>query len=126
VSTGNLPLMMLGSSSRGFIRLSTFRCYTVLEAFRIKLQEVHDIKLSTAKIRKILITGGLWTTERSREIAALFNEFNSVDKVAAELGVTPELVTMYLPYKKVVYDLDEKSGHAKRAARWREKNVGKT
>ena len=100
--------------------------HTSLEAFRIKLQKTNDIKLSTAKIRKILITGGLWTTERSREVAVLFNEFNSVDKVAAELGVTPELVTMYLPYKKVVYDLDEKSGNAKRAARWREKNVGKT
>ena len=95
--------------------------HTSLEAFRIKLQDVHEIKLSTAKIRKILISGGLWTTERSREVAALFNEFNSVDKVAARLGVTPELVTMYLPYEKVVYDLEEKSGNAKRAARWREK-----
>ena len=100
--------------------------HTSLEAFRIKLLEVHEIKLSTAKIRKILITGGLWTTERSREVAALFNEFKSVDKVASELGVTPELVTMYLPYEKTVYDLDEKSSNAKRAERWREKNARKT
>ncbi len=100
--------------------------HTSLEAFRIKLQEVHKIKLSTAKIRKILITGGLWTTERSREVAALFNVYNSVDKVAAELGVTPELVTMYLPYEKVVYDLDEKSANAKRAVRWREKKAIET
>ena len=93
-----------------------------LAAFQRVLED-KGIKLSTAKIRKILITGGLWTTERSREIAALFNEFNSVDKVAAELGVTPELVTMYLPYEKVVYDLDEKSRSARRAAQWREKNA---
>ena len=100
--------------------------HTSLVAFQRKLRDVHDIKLSTAKIRKILITGGRWTTERSREVAALFNEFGSVDKVAAELEVTPELVTMYLPYEKVVYDLDEKSRSARRAAQWREKNAQMT
>jgi hypothetical protein len=29
---------------------------------------------------------------------------------------------MYLPYEKVVYDLEEKSSGAKRMQRWREKN----
>jgi hypothetical protein len=28
---------------------------------------------------------------------------------------------MYLPYGKTVYDLQEKSGNARRVARWREK-----
>jgi len=100
--------------------------HTSLDAFQRTLRDIHDIKLSTAKIRKILITGGLWTTERSREVAALYNKFSSVNKVAAELEVTPELVTMYLPYEKVVYDLEEKSGSAKRVARWREKNARKS
>ena len=94
--------------------------HTSLNMFQKILQDVHDIKISTAKIRKILITGGLWTTERSREVAELFNELGSVSKVATKLEVTPELVTMYLPYNKVVYDLNEKSGSAKRVARWRE------
>ena len=31
------------------------------------------------------------------------------------------LVAMYLPYEKVVYDLEEKSGNARRIDRWRER-----
>ncbi len=93
-----------------------------LMAFQRELED-KGIKLSTAKIRKILITGGLWTTERSREVAELYERLGSVEKVATELEVTPELVTMYLPYEKVVYDLEEKSGNAKRAERWREKRL---
>ena len=97
--------------------------HTSLGVFQKKLLDVHGIKLSTAKIRKILITGGLWTTERSREVAELYEKLSSVSRVAEELELTPELVTMYLPYEKVVYDLEEKSGNARRAARWRKKSL---
>ena len=36
-------------------------------AFQKELEEVHGIHLSRTKLQKILITGGCWTTERSRE-----------------------------------------------------------
>lgn len=89
-----------------------------LAAFQKELKE-RGIELSTAKIRKILITGGCWSTERSREVASLYKELKDVKKVAEELDVTPALVTMYLPYEKTVYDLEDKSGNAKRVARCR-------
>ena len=91
-----------------------------LQSFKKELEE-KGIELSTAKIRKILITGGLWSTTRSREVAELFEKYKDIKKVAEELEVSPELVCMYLPYNKVVYDLEEKSGNAKRVQRWREK-----
>ena len=43
-------------------------------AFQWEL-EGKGIKLSSSKIRKILIAGGCWSTERSREIEALFNRY---------------------------------------------------
>ena len=89
-----------------------------LAAFQRELKE-KGIELSTAKIRKILITGGLWSTERSREVASLYEKYKSVKRVAEELECSAALVTMYLPYEKVVYDLEEKSGGAKRVQRWR-------
>ena len=95
--------------------------HTSLEAFRRELQDVHGISLSTAKIRKILITGGLWTTERSREVADLYEKYGSVSRVAEELGVSSGLVATYLPYQRIVYDLEEKSGNARRIDRWRER-----
>ena len=54
-------------------------------------------------------------------MARLYEKLGSISLVAKELGLTTELVTMYLPYKKVVYDLEEKSGNAKRVERWRNK-----
>lgn len=48
--------------------------HTSLSAFQ-KCLEKFSIRLSTGKIRKILITGGVWTTERSRKIAELYSEF---------------------------------------------------
>ncbi len=95
--------------------------HTSLEAFRRELRDIHGIELSTAKIRKILITGGLWTTERSRDVAELYERYGSVSRVAEELGMSTGLVVTYLPYRRTVYDLDEKSGNARRIDRYRER-----
>ena len=97
--------------------------HTSLVAFQKMLKE-NGIELSTAKIRKILITGGCWSTERSREVASLYDKYGSVKRVAEILKVSEALVNMYLPYEKAVYDLEEKSGNAKRIARWREERHG--
>ena len=96
--------------------------HTSLESFRRALRDVHGIGLSTAKIRKILITGGLWTTERSREVEEMYARYGSVSRVAEELGLSVALVTTYLPYRRTVYDLEEKSGNARRIDRWRERS----
>ena len=95
--------------------------HTSLVAFQKELEDGYGIKLSTAKIRKILITGGCWTTERSREVGELYDKYKSVARVAKELGLSETLVKTYLPYGKVVYDLDDKTGNARRVERWREK-----
>ena len=89
-----------------------------LGAFQKNLAD-QGIELSTAKIRKILITGGCWSTERSREVAELYEKYKDVKKVAADLELSTALVIMYLPYKKVVYDLEDKSSNAKRIERLR-------
>lgn len=77
----------------------------------------------TAKLRKILITGGCWTTETSREIMEQYERLGSVKKVAEALEVSEALVKMYLPYERTVYDLEDKSGNARRIERWREKQI---
>lgn len=99
--------------------------HTSLVAFKKALLKDHGIDLSTAKIRKILITGGCWSTRRSREVEKLYKKHKSIKLVAQKLGMSTELVTMYLPYKKVVYDLEEKSGNAKRIEKWRNKSISK-
>ena len=96
-----------------------------LSSFQKELKGM-GIKLSTAKLRKILITGDCWSTERSREVARLYKQYAGHmkpeairERIAKELRITPSLVSMLLPYDRVVYDLEDKSSNARRCDRWR-------
>lgn len=106
-----------------------------LTAFQKELLDKHRIHLSTSKIRKILISGGLWTTERSREIQALYTELTqpqsginpeqAVSLISKKLGVSKPTVVVNLPYINGVNRLEPKSKNAKRCARYREKKKEK-
>lgn len=98
-------------------------------------RELEDkgIKLSSSKIRKILITGGCWSTERSREIESLFNQYIRptskggfgmkrdavITKIASDLNVSVVTVSVNIPYESVIYKLEDKSNNAKRCAKYR-------
>ena len=102
-----------------------------LSVFQKELGEKYGIQLSTSKIRKVLISGGLWSTERSREVQALFAELTSaassvnseqaVGIISKKLGVSKPTVVMNLPYINGVNSLKPKSKNAERCARYREK-----
>lgn len=98
-----------------------------LAAFQKELEE-QGIKLSRSKTQKILVTGGRWSTERSREVQKLYQKYlvvmppkQAVKRVAEELDISTVSVNINLPYEKTVYDLEQKSGNAKRIERWRRK-----
>ena len=101
-------------------------------AFQRELED-KGIKLSSSKIRKILITGGCWSSERSREIGALFNQYirpkskggaglkrdAAIAKIESDLNISVVTVSVNLPYGSVVYNLEHKSSNAKRCAKYR-------
>lgn len=105
-----------------------------LAVFKQELQD-QGINLSTSKIRKILITGGCWSTERSRQIADLFDHYTSSKadggyelsgsqaskRIADELDVSLVTVNVNLPYQNVVYKLEKRSKNAVRCARYKER-----
>ena len=104
-----------------------------ITAFQKELDTTYGIHLSRAKIQKILITGGCWTTERCREIQWLYEEYtaskkdgghglcsrDAVQAIAKHLKLCDVSVIINLPYRKVVYDLEEKTTNAKRIERYR-------
>lgn len=89
------------------------------------------IRLSTSKIRKILISGGVWTTERSREVQAMFSSLlhgsstikpdQVVAIISEKLDISKAIVMINLPYINGVNGLEQKSPNAIRCARYREK-----
>jgi hypothetical protein len=99
-----------------------------IAAFQKDLENVHGIHLSRTKLQKILITGHCWTTERSREIQWLYEEYTTPENnggkgmdpnkaiiaIAKHLEISTVSVIINLPYGKVVYDLEEKSANARR------------
>ena len=105
-----------------------------LVSFQRELAE-QGIKLTTGKIKKILITGGCWTTERTREVGLLYETLTmpekdggqglshqaAVDAIGSELELSVGMICMSLPYNRVVYTLDDKSSNAKRCDRSRQK-----
>lgn len=107
-----------------------------LTAFQRELKE-QGIPLSTTKLRKILITGGCWTTERSREVNLLYEQYTAPKsegglnlkphqarkRIAEELELTPSMVAMLLPYDRVVYDVPGKTRNAERCDNWRENSM---
>lgn len=79
-------------------------------------------EMSTTKVRKILITEGLWQSPRSVEIRALFDAGKSSQEIADELRISQTMVQNYLPYEKGLYDEEEKSESAERSEKYRERN----
>ena len=104
-----------------------------MASFQKELDEVHGIHLSRTKLQKILISGGCWTTERSREIQWLYEEYTTskedggkgmssdaaIRAIAKHLEISTVSVIINLPYEKVVYDLEDKSANARRIDRCR-------
>lgn len=82
------------------------------------------MKMSQVKVRKILLTRGLWSSPRSAEINELLEEGKTVKEVADILGITPTAVQAYMPYSKAVYGEPERSVAAVRAERYRERQKG--
>jgi predicted transcriptional regulator len=79
-------------------------------------------EMSTTKVRKILITEGLWESDRSREIRTLSDAGKSSQEIAEELHISRAMVQNYLPYEKGLYDEEEKSETAIRSEKYRERN----
>ena len=109
-----------------------------LISFQRELKQ-QGIKLSTSKIKKILITGGLWTTETSRSIQADFQVYtatadrggegldpaDAVRRISEERRISVVNVPVNLPYPSVVYNLENRSSNAKRCARYKERKLAR-
>ena len=109
-----------------------------LISFQRELAE-QGIRLSTSKIKKILVTGGLWTTQQTRTIQEMFGHYTgsleeggegedpaaAIKRIADELEISTVSVSVSLPYMDVVYNLPEPSANAKRCRRWKERKATK-
>lgn len=77
--------------------------------------------LSNMKVRKALITAGVYSNETSEDVERYLAAGKSIEDIAGKLGITASAVYGYIPYKITTYNLDDRSVNADRAARYRER-----
>lgn len=83
-----------------------------------------QFNLSPMKVRKILITGGVYETDTSIEINELWKDGKTVKEIAELLEMTTANVNSYLPYERIVYNMGERSVEADRQQRYRDRKKG--
>ena len=81
-----------------------------------------EVGVSLPKVVKLLITGGVYTSEMSEKVIKLYDSGKSIPEIQAELGVCRATVHSYLPYKKGIYSAKETSINADRIRLYRERN----
>lgn len=98
------------------------------ELYDLKLsyrQIAKELDLSVSKVIKILITGGVYSSDICRKINQLYASGKSILEIQKSLNISRASVQAYLPYKKCVYNAKELSLNAERIRRYRQRKKAK-
>lgn len=80
-----------------------------------------EFSITPMKVRKLLITGSCYDTEIYREIKKMREQRLTVDQIAEKLKKKPITVRSYLPYERVIYNLEERSVNADKLQRFKQR-----
>lgn len=80
-----------------------------------------ELKISEVKVRRVLITCGLWQSPTSEQIEDLHKKGLSVKEIAQQLYMSEKNVQAYLPYARGTYGGPDKTAEAVRSAAYRER-----
>lgn len=80
-----------------------------------------NLKVSQVKVRKVLITEGLWHSKTSDAVQEYLAQGKKTDEIAQLLKTTVKAVQQYLPYTRGIYKGDFQSSDAVRSAEYRKR-----
>lgn len=84
------------------------------------LETAKECEISTVKVRKILITEGLWKSDTSLKIGELLKKGYTTEEIANRLNMSVKNVQAYMPYERGTYGGDL-SAEAVRSQKYRRK-----
>lgn len=93
---------------------------TYLDTESVKLT-AEELNTTSVKVRKVLITEGLWSSKTSLEIQHYLNLGKTTAEIADILSTTEKAVQQYLPYTKGLYNGDNPTVAAINSADYRER-----
>lgn len=92
------------------------------EGSGISLRQVsEEFSITLMKTRKILITAGVYHTENSDQINSMREQGMSIPEIMKATGLSKSSVHSYLPYTKMIYNVDERSLYAERCRIYRKR-----
>lgn len=77
--------------------------------------------ISTVKVRKILITEGLWQSDTSIKVGHLLEQGFTTEEIAEKLYMSIKNVQAYMPYERGIYNGEEITQDAARANKYRKR-----
>ena len=84
-------------------------------------QLADEFGMTPLKIRKLLITAGVFSSDVCDQVLDLFRSGKSVPEIQKITGLSRASVHSYLPYSKVIYNAEEISLNAERIRLYRER-----
>ncbi len=79
------------------------------------------LKTYPIKVRRVLITEGLWSSRTSEAIGTLWNQGMTVSEIAEKLCLSEKNIQSYLPYTRGQYGGENRSDTAVRSGIYRER-----
>lgn len=95
--------------------------YTISEK-EVSIRQIADeFGMTPLKIRKLLITAGVFSSDVCDQVLELFRSGQSVPEIQRITGLSRASVHSYLPYSKIIYNTEEISLNAERIRLYRER-----
>lgn len=85
------------------------------------LQVAREMGTTSLRVRKMLITAGLYSTDLSRRVQALKEKGASCESIMQELNISRASVNGYLPFEKSIYKLPEPTLYSEQSTRYRKR-----
>ena len=82
-----------------------------------------ELNITLLKLRKLLITAGIFTSDICTEINELYKQRKSVPEIMQITGLSRASVHSYLPYCKGLYNAEELSVNAERCQVYRNRQT---
>lgn len=80
-----------------------------------------EFGMTPLKVRKILITAGAFETSVSKQVNDLLEQGCSIAEIQEKMKLSRASVQSYIPYRKAIYNLDEKTLLAERLQKYRQR-----
>ena len=85
------------------------------------LRTSRALSISEVKVRRVLLTEGLWSSRTSLQVQHYYNQNMTAAQIAQLLHTTEKAVQQYMPYERGMYKKEDRTADAGHSAIYRER-----